>query len=214
MRVVLASTSPRRRELLALLGIPFEVRSPIFEECVVPGRAADDLTASFARGKAHSVAKDDPEAIVLGSDTLIELDGEVLGKPRDLAEARTILRRLAGREHLVHTAVTIFCPARLKEITQVSTARVRMKPFNAEEHERYLATGDSLGKAGAYSIQGPGGELVERLDGDFTTVVGLPLRLVAALLSQAGVTVSVDVDRLYAAMPYGNWSRFQVPARS
>ena len=214
MRVVLASTSPRRRELLALLGIPFEVQSPIFEECVVPGHAAEDLTASFARGKAHSVAKDDPEAIVLGSDTLIELDGEVLGKPRDLAEARTILRRLAGREHLVHTAVTIFCPARLKESTQVSTARVRMKPFNAEEHERYLATGDSLGKAGAYSIQGPGGELVERLDGDFTTVVGLPLRLVAGLLSQAGVTVPVDVDRLYATMPYGNWSRFQVPARS
>jgi septum formation protein len=214
MRLVLASTSPRRRELFALLGIPFEVQSPTYEECVVPGRAAGDLAALFARGKAHSVAKDDPEAIVVGSDTLIELDGEVLGKPRDLTEARTILRRMAGREHLVHTAVTLFCPARMIETTQVATARVRMKPFNAAEHERYLATGDSLGKAGAYSIQGPGGELIERLEGDFPTVVGLPLRLVAKLLSQAGVALPVDVDRLYANMPYGNWSRFQVSPHS
>ena len=94
------------------------------------------------------------------------------------------------------------------ELTQVSTACVWMKPFNAEAHERYLATGDSLGKAGAYSIQGPGSELVERLDGDFTTVVGFPLRLVANLLAQSGVNVPVDIDALYVSKPYGNWASF------
>jgi nucleoside triphosphate pyrophosphatase len=208
MRVVLASTSPRRRELLALLGIPFEVRSPAFEESVVPGRPADELAAYFSQGKARSVAKNDPETIVLGSDTLIELEGAVLGKPVNLAEARAMLRRMAGREHLVHTAVTVSCLARGVETTELSTARVRMKRFDAEVHERYLATGDSLGKAGAYSIQGGGGELIERLDGDFTTVVGLPLRLVATLLEQAGVKVPVDLYVLYAEKPYENWARF------
>ena len=208
MRLVLASTSPRRRELLSLLGIPFEVRTPIYEERLVPGRSADDLVAHFAKSKADSVAQEVPEAVVLASDTLIQLDGEVLGKPGDMAEARAMLRQMAGREHHVQTAVSLVCLARQIEITQASTACVRMKSFDAEAHERYLATLDSLGKAGAYSIQGPGGELVERLDGDFTTVVGFPLRLVVKLLAHAGVTVPVDVDALYSAKPYGNWARF------
>jgi septum formation protein len=203
MRVVLASTSPRRRELLSLLGIPFDITNPVFEEHLVPGCAAKDLVAGFARGKANSVARQDSEALVLASDTLIQLGEEVLGKPGDLAEARGMLRRMSGREHLVQTAVALSCRARRMELTQVATA------FNAEAHERYLSTGDSLGKAGAYSIQGPGSELVERLDGDFTTVVGFPLRLVANLLAQGGVNVPVDVEALYVATPYGNWARFR-----
>lgn len=208
MRLVLASTSPRRRELLALLGIPFEVRSPLFEEHVIPGQPAKDLVASFARGKAYSVARTDPEALVLGSDTVIELDSEVLGKPADLAEARTMLMQMAGRSHQVHTAITLFCLARRIDITQVSPAIVHMKSFDATAHERYLATGDSLGKAGAYSIQGAGSELIEDLHGDFPTVVGLPLRLLATLLPEAGIPVPVDVERLYRTKPYGNWTRF------
>lgn len=166
------------------------------------------MAAHFASGKAHSVAGHHPEAVILGSDTLIDLSGEVLGKPADLADARSMLRRMAGRDHLVHTAVTLFWPARLIETTQLSTARVRMKDYVAEEHERYLVTGDSIGKAGAYSIQGPGAELVERIEGDFLTVVGFPLRIVAKLLTQVGIIVPVDVETLYAARPYGNWSRF------
>jgi septum formation protein len=209
MRVVLASTSPRRRELLSLLGIPFDITNPLFEERLVPGCAAKDLVAGFARGKANSVARQDSEALVLASDTLIQLGEEVLGKPEDLAEAQGMLRRMSGREHLVQTAVALSCRARRMELTQFSTARVWMKSFNAEAHERYLATGDSLGKAGAYSIQGPGSELVERLDGDFTTVVGFPLRLVANLLAQGGVNVPVDVEALYVATPYENWARFR-----
>jgi septum formation protein len=210
MPLILASTSPRRRELLALLGVPFDVKSPSFEERLEVDRPAIEQVQSFAQGKAQSVARQEPEAIVLGSDTVIELDHDMLGKPADLAEARAMLRRLAGRDHYVHTAVALVCSARAIDVVVLSTAVVRMKPFDERWHERYLATGESLGKAGAYSIQGEGGDLVDSIDGDFPTVVGLPLRLVAQLLMQAGVSVPVDLDELYAIKPYANWTRFSV----
>ncbi|HEX6949525.1 MAG TPA: Maf family protein, partial [Nitrospira sp.] len=160
MRLVLASTSPRRRELLALLKIPFEVQAPQCEEVMRPDLPAGDLVADFARAKAASVAEQSPEALVLASDTLIEHEAAVLGKPRDLAEARSMLRQLAGRVHLVKTAVTAICRVRQFQRTEVSSARVWIKPFDQDAHERYLATEDSLGKAGAYAIQGPGVELI------------------------------------------------------
>lgn len=208
MALILASTSPRRRELLALLGIPFDVQSPPFEERLMADRRAIDQVQSFAQGKARSVARQESDAIVLGSDTLIELDDDVLGKPADPTEARVMLRRLAGRDHYVCTAVSLVCSSRSIDVIALSTSVVRMKPFDERVHERYLATGESLGKAGAYSIQGEGGDLVDSIDGDFSTVVGLPLRLVAQLLTQAGVKVPVDLDELYAGKPYANWARF------
>ena len=207
-RLVLASTSPRRRDLLALLGIPFEIRDPIYDERLVPDRSADELVRSFAQRKADSVAQHDPDALILASDTLIEVDGEVLGKPGDLVEARKILRHLAGRKHRIKTAVTLACRAGHLEVTDISSACIRMKPFDAEAHERYLRTGDSLGKAGAYSIQGPGVDLIESLEGDFTTVVGFPLRLVVRMLQEAGMAVPVNVDLVYDKKPYSNWVRF------
>jgi len=208
MRLVLASTSPRRRELLALLEVPFEVSPPLYDEMMMPRKSAGDLAADFSRAKADAVADQHREALVLASDTLIECDDKPFGKPRDMEEARSMLRQLAGRAHVVKTAVTALCRERGFERTEVSTARVWMKPFDVHAHEQYLATGDSLGKAGAYSIQGPGAELIERLDGDFTTVVGFPLRIVARLLVQGGVTIPVDVESVYVRKPYENWSRF------
>ena len=210
MPLILASTSPRRRELLALLGIPFDVKSPSFEEQLVVGRPAIEQVQSFAQGKAQSVARQEPEAIVLGSDTVIELNHHVLGKPADLAEARAMLWRLAGRDHHVLTAVALVCSARAIDIVALSTSVVRMKPFDERVHERYLATGECFGKAGAYSIQGEGGDLIDSVKGDFPTVVGLPLRLVSQLLIQVGVRVPVDLDELYAIKPYANWARFSV----
>jgi len=210
MSLILASTSPRRRELLALLGIPFDVKNPSFEEQLVVDCPAIEQVQSFAQGKARSVARQEPEAIVLGSDTVIEVDHAVLGKPADLAEARAMLRRLAGRDHHVCTAVALVCSVRAIDIVALSTSVVRMKQFDERAHERYLATGESLGKAGAYSIQGEGGDLIDSIDGDFPTVVGLPLRLVAQMLTQAGVRVPVDLDELYAIKPYANWARFSV----
>jgi septum formation protein len=210
MSLILASTSPRRRELLALLGIPFDITRPSFEERLMPNRTVIEQVQSFAQGKAQSAARQEPEAIVLGSDTVIELDHDMLGKPADLAEARAMLRRLAGRDHHVHTAVSLVCLARGVDVVALSTAVVRMKLFDERLHEGYLATGESLGKAGAYSIQGKGGELIDSVGGDFTTVVGLPLRMVAQLLAQAGVRVLVDLNELYAIKPYANWARFSV----
>jgi septum formation protein len=208
MPLILASTSPRRHELLGLLGIPFVARSPSFEERLVADRPAIEQVQGFAQGKAQSVASQEPEAIVLGSDTVIELGQDVLGKPADLAEARAMLRRLAGRDHQVRTAVAVVCSVRAINVIALSSAVVRMKPFDEQVHERYLATGESLGKAGAYSIQGEGGDLIDCIDGDFPTVVGLPLRLVAQLLIQVGVRVPIDLDELYAIKPYANWARF------
>jgi septum formation protein len=208
MPLILASTSPRRHELLGLLGIPFVARCPSFEERLVADRPAIEQVQGFAQGKAQSVASQEPEAIVLGSDTVIELGQNVLGKPVDLAEARAMLRRLAGRDHQVRTAVAVVCSVRAINVIALSSAVVRMKPFDEQVHERYLATGESLGKAGAYSIQGEGGDLIDCIDGDFPTVVGLPLRLVAQLLIQVGVRVPIDLDELYAIKPYPNWARF------
>jgi septum formation protein len=208
MRLILASTSPRRRELLTLLNIPFEVRSPSFAEQLVAGQSAIEQVKGFALGKAQSVAMHEPEAIVLGSDTVIELDQHVLGKPADLVEARAMLQHLAGRDHHVHTAVALVGRKRKIERVALSTAVVRMRVYDEQVHEQYLVTGESLGKAGAYSIQGRGGDLVASVQGDFSTVVGLPLRVVATLLTQAGVTVPVEINALYAAKPYPNWTRF------
>jgi septum formation protein len=210
MPLILASTSPRRRELLALLGIPFDITLPSYEERLMPDRTVIEQVQLFAQGKAQSVARQEPEAIVLGSDTVIELNHDMLGKPGDLAEARAMLRRLAGRDHHVHTAISLVCVVRGIEVVVLSTAVVRMKPFDERVHEDYLATGESLGKAGAYSIQGKGGELIDSVVGDFTTVVGLPLRMVAQLLVQSSVRVPIDLDELYAIKPYPNWARFSV----
>jgi len=174
----------------------------------VADRPAIQQVMSFAQGKAQSVARRELEAIVLGGDTVIELDHDLLGKPADLTEARAMLRRLAGRDHHVRTAVALVYSTRAINVVVLSTAVVRMKPFDERVHERYLATGEGLGKAGAYSIQGAGGDLVDSIDGDFPTVVGLPLRLVAQLLAQAGVRVPIDPDELYAIKPYANWARF------
>ena len=210
MPIILASTSPRRRELLTLLGILFNVKHPSFDERLEADRPGIEQVRSFAQGKAQSVARQESEAIVLGSDTVIELNNGVIGKPVDLTDARAMLRRLAGRDHRVHTAVAVVCSARAIDTVALSTTVVRMKPFDELAHERYLAIGESLGKAGAYSIQGAGGDLIDSIDGDFPTVVGLPLRLVSQLLLQVGVSVPVDLDELYALKPYTNWARFSV----
>src|SRR4029079_9372811 len=122
-------------------------------------------------------------------------------------EPRPVPRDLGGRPHLVKTAVSAVCRARCFQATEISTARVWMKPFDEKVDERYIESADSLHKAGAYSIQGLGAELIERLEGDFTTVVGFPLRVVARLLVQGGMAIPVYVDTLYLSRPYGTWSR-------
>ncbi len=210
MQLILASSSPRRKELLALLGVEFEVYPSDFHEHPTAGLSPVEQVKRFALEKARAVAKIHRQAYVLGSDTVIDLDGRTLGKPRDLADARGMLQALAGRSHYVHTAVALINRARNRETVQVVTAEVRMKPDVGQLYERYLASGESLGKAGSYAIQGLGGDLVERIDGDYATVVGLPLKLVADLLGSASYPVPVNVEVLYQQKPYTNWRRFAV----
>lgn len=208
MQLILASTSPRRRELLALLGLPFEIVAPDFEEVPHPGWSPRQQVEHFAREKARSIAITRPASLVLGSDTVIDLDGQMLGKPVDLADARSMLAGLAGRPHDVHTAVALCRQTPSHEAVEIVTATVQMKRYDEAAIERYLATREPMGKAGAYSIQGAGGEFIETISGDFLGIVGLPLRAVATLLADAGVSVPVDVEALYRDKPYPNWVQF------
>jgi len=210
MQLILASSSPRRKELLALLGLEFEVCPSDFHEDPTAGLSPVEQVKQFALEKARSVAKIHRQAYVVGSDTVIDLDGRTLGKPRDLADARVMLRALAGRSHYVHTAVALINREHDHETVQVVTAEVRMWPEVEQLYERYLASGESLGKAGSYAIQGLGGDLVERIDGDYTSVVGLPLKFVADLLRSVSYPVPVNVEVLYQGKPYANWRRFAV----
>jgi septum formation protein len=191
-----------------LLGLSFEVCPPAFVEQPIPGLSPLEQVARFALEKARSVARTCPEDLVLGSDTVIESNGCLLGKPRDLDDARAMLTSLAGRSHLVHTAVALCGRVRGIEVVDVATATVYMKPDTGGAVERYLATGESLGKAGAYSIQGQGADLLEKIEGDYTAVVGLPLQVSARLLRAAGYPVVPDLEELYRRKPYPNWSRF------
>jgi len=208
MRLILASTSPRRHELLTLLGLPFQVVAPPFVEELMPQCPVDRQVSEFAAGKARSCVPDHPDALILGSDTLISLGSEVLGKPRNLSDAEAMLRRMAGRAHTIFTAVALVSHAREFCDVQVATVQVVMHAFHEGALAAYLRTGESLGKAGAYSIQGAGGALIDRIEGDYTAAVGLPLRMVAGMLHRRGMRCPMDVDRLYALKPYPNWSRF------
>jgi len=208
MQLVLASSSPRRKELLTLLGLSFEVYTSGFHEHPTAGLSPIEQVRRFALEKSRSVALARPRALVLGSDTVIDLDSRLLGKPVDLADARTMLTRLAGRSHHVYTAVALCDYEQNIESVKVATAEVRMKADDGQIYERYLATEESMDKAGAYAIQGAGGDLVERIDGDYTTVVGFPLKLVAHLLRSTGYPILVNIEDLYRRKPYANWNRF------
>jgi septum formation protein len=208
MRLILASTSPRRKELLALLEYPFDVCAPSFIEQLDSARPAEEQAREFALNKAASCVSFGSDCLILGSDTVIELDGEAIGKPRDRADAEAMLRRLMGREHRICTAVAVLDTCRHGRDAAVATVRVRMRRWDDAQLAAYVRTGEGLGKAGAYSIQGAAGDLIERIEGDFTAAVGLPLRLVASLLAAHGLPAPADVEQLYRARPYPNWNRF------
>ena len=206
MTIVLASTSPRRYQILSLLHLPFLMVPPDGYEVVTKQRSPAEEALFQARRKAASLAVLFPKTVLIGSDTLISFEGAQIGKPRDLNDARDILRRLRGRTHEVVTAVAVVKGARAFET--VETAQVRMREFSDPELEAYLATGDSLDKAGAYSVQGLGRSLIGGLDGDYLAVVGLPLRAVAEGLKIMGCAVSVDLDRVYRERTFLNWGTF------
>jgi septum formation protein len=182
-KLVLASTSPRRRKLMAEAGLTFDVVAPRYaDEENATGEEPTRLVERHAAAKAESVAGDHPGALVVGADTIVVVDGTVLGKPADEADARRMLATIAGRGHLVYTGVAVVdADAGAAEIGHEVT-EVTVRPLTADEIARYVATGEPLDKAGAYAIQGIGCFIVERIDGDYFNVVGLPMGLLARLL--------------------------------
>lgn len=180
--LVLASSSPRRRDLLGGLGLRFEVRPVDLDETPRPGEPPLDYVARLAREKA--AARLHPGELVLAADTVVVLDGELLGKPADAADARRMLARLAGRTHTVHTGVELAEPGR--RAGAVATTEVRLAELSADTVDWYVGTGEPLDKAGSYAAQGLGALFVEHLDGNYTNVVGLPLPTVHRLFAELG----------------------------
>jgi len=183
--VILASQSPRRRELLALVGISHEVRPADIDETQWPGEDPRAHCERLARGKVEAIAAREPDALVIGSDTIVILDGDVLGKPGDETEARATLARLSGRTHTVMTAVAV--RYRGEERSAVEEVGVTFHPLSPEDIAAYVATGEPMDKAGAYGIQGYGATIVARVDGDYFAVMGLPLQRLVRLLAELGV---------------------------
>ena len=208
MKIILASTSPRRRELLALLGISFDIIPPTCEEVLSPHLTPSEQAKQFSIDKAESIAIQHPHHLVLGSDTLIETGGTLLGKPENIKEAEIMLRQLRGRCHQVHTGLALIQKAADLLVALVETAHVWIKPFDEVELGNYLITEESLGKAGGYSIQGQGAKLIEKIEGDYPTIVGLPLWRVAKLLEEQGVGLANSIEEIYKLKPYANWKEF------
>jgi septum formation protein len=185
LKVVLASSSPRRRELLNLVGITHEVRPANIDETRRPRETPRRYAERLAREKASAIAQRDPQLITIGADTIVVVDRKILGKPVDKADAARMLRLLSGREHTVITAVAV---ARGQELLSgVEQVRVKFRDMGDDEIDAYIETGEPMDKAGAYGIQGFGATIVERVEGDYFAVMGLPLVRLVALLRDLGV---------------------------
>ena len=182
--IVLASGSPRRKQLLEMLRIPFRVIPPDVDEHVLPGEQPDAYVTRLSRAKAEAVVPRAPGEVILAADTTVVLDGAIFEKPTSSAHAVEMLSRLQGRTHEVMTAVAV---ARDDEVAQaLDVSRVTFRPVDRATLEAYVATGEPMDKAGAYAIQGLGAPLIERVEGDFFGVMGLPLRLALDLLARFG----------------------------
>ncbi|MBA2707830.1 MAG: septum formation inhibitor Maf [Gemmatimonadaceae bacterium] len=185
-RVVLASSSPRRRDLLNLIGIGHDVRPADLDETYMVGEEPKAHAERLARAKAEAIAAAEPESLVIGADTVVVIDGAVLGKPRDAAEALRMLSMLEGRTHSVLTGIAAVWQGTL--VSRIVSVDVTFKPLTGEELSSYIATGEPMDKAGAYGIQGYGATIVSRIEGDYFAVMGLSLVALVALINELGLS--------------------------
>jgi septum formation protein len=184
----LASASPRRRQLLDLIGVPHTVTPADIDETPGPGERADRYVLRLARAKATAIWEKQRDLPVLGADTTVVIDDEILGKPESEAEAVSMLTRLSGRTHLVHTGIALRAPDG-REFVSLATTQVQFSHLSIEQMHAYWAAGEPQGKAGAYAIQGLGAVFVSNVNGSYTGVMGLPLYETAEMLRAAGVRV-------------------------
>ena len=186
MKIVLASQSPRRKELLGRMGLEFVTQASKIDESAFDGLEARELVATLSREKAQWIARQlDGETLVIGADTVVVRDGAALGKPKDAEDAVATLLSLSGRDHQVCTGVTVCRGDRV--LTQVEETQVTFRDLTEAEVRQYVSTGEPMDKAGAYGIQGLGGLLVEGIRGDYSNVVGLPVCRLGQMLKDFGV---------------------------
>lgn len=189
--IILASQSPRRIELLTKMGVPFIAIPSNYDERLDESRSAEEVATGLALGKAQAVARQHPHAIVIGSDTVVALGARQMEKPKDIADAREMLTALAGQESTVSTGIAVVKADEQIEHTGVGTVKVYFKPNSPEVaklRENYLASGDWKDKAGGYGVQSGAATLIDRIEGDYDTVVGLPTVLLAGMLNALGVS--------------------------
>lgn len=209
MELILASQSPRRRQLLSELGLTFAIDAADVDETPLPGEQPDALVCRLCQVKARAVAERHPAATILAADTLVALDGALLGKPADPAEAVAMLRALRGRTHQVYTAVCVATNGTL--ISRLTISDVIMRPYSDAEIAAYVDTGDPLDKAGAYAIQHPTFSPVASWDGCYASIMGLPLRLVKAMLAEAGAPAPGDVIAVCRGLNGGRCCASELP---
>lgn len=209
--LVLASTSPRRRQILGKLEIPFQVVSPAYEEKSALDLSPSEEALHFSREKARSVAPQFPGHWIIGSDTLIEFRGEKIGKPRDFEHAFEILRKLRGRQHQIHTGIALIYPQSCIEKVSLETAQVKMRHYSDEEIRDYVLREQPFDKAGAYAIQGGGRQLIEEFEGDYFAIVGFPLKRFVDLWMEEGCSrkllpakfqlkIRTNCDKIYSSI--------------
>jgi len=186
LSLILASASPRRREILSRLDVPFTIEPSDVDETPRPREGPEDLASRLALAKARDVAARHVAGLVIGADTVVERAGRLFGKPRDADDAARMLRLLRGGPHLVVTGLAVVRASDGEARTGAVSATVTMRPYSDDEIAAYVATGEPLDKAGAYGAQGEGSRLIERVDGPYLTVVGLPLDELLPLLHDLG----------------------------
>jgi MAF protein len=191
--LILASASPRRQQLFSLLRVPFTSLTAGVEENRGHGEKTEEMVCRLSRAKAEALVEDYPERLIVAADTIVVLDGQVLGKPADADEAVAMLQRLRGREHLVFSGLTALSPSTGQQATELAQTMVWMRPYSDEEISRYVASGDPLDKAGAYAIQHQEFNPVAYIQGCYANVMGLPLCHLRRALSRLGLTFPVDV---------------------
>jgi septum formation protein len=175
MQIILASASPRRRELLSTMGIDFQVKIPQVDEEILNGESPCDFCLRVSREKALLIGRENPESLVIAADTIVVIDGKILGKPKYVAQATTFLKTLRARAHDVYTAYTLVCLQKDWIVTRLVKTTVYFKYMTDKEIAWYVSTCEPMDKAGAYALQGLGAIFIDKIDGSYTNVIGLPL---------------------------------------
>lgn len=189
VHIILASQSPRRKELLTTMGLEFDIEPSEFDEYLDNDRKPSVIAQELAIGKAGLVAKRHPDALIIASDTIVTLDGIQLGKPENRADAERMLHSMAGRSQLVTSSAVVLYPAKDLILCGASETVVYFKAYDASAVDAYLATGDYAEKAGGYGIQSGAAPLVDHIEGDYDVILGLSTRLLATFLDQCGIAV-------------------------